>query len=638
MSAAVMRLEGLSVAFQRGPRLVEVVKDVGFSVGPGEILAIVGESGSGKSVTLKAALHLLRGAPGVIGGQLSYQFSDGQRVEPYAGLSTSVACRREAGALSAARVPPGFSARVERRMRPIRGTKIGLALQDGRAALDPSWTIGRQLRRAISAGSPRLREAQAEAWLARLGFSDPRRAMAARPHQLSGGMAQRAMLAVVLAREPELLLLDEITTGLDVSLQAAVLELLSRLQAEVGFSAVLVTHDLGVARSVSERVLIMRHGEVMEEAGTTDLFTGRVRASSYTGRLLQLGHHEPLSRLSPVDSRLPGAHSVLPIPPPAEASEPPAPPTVRLQGVAKRFGSLAALSRLDLEIAPGSCLALVGESGSGKTTLSRIIAGLGRPSEGEVQVEGRALSSLSPAEVRAFQRRRAVLFQNPYTSLNPQASARALLVEGLRLHQGLTPPEAEGEAARLLARVQLSARADQPLYQLSGGERRRVGLLRTLYSDASLFLLDEPTSGLDAEHRSLVSELIQEARQRRPQCSLLVVSHDLGFVMGVADRVIVLYRGQLVEDLQAADFSDLAFAHHPYTQALWDASRFVAGVAPAPAPLPPLAEPVSPAACAYCARCPIYRARAETLARCREAAPALEAQSPRRRVACFGVQ
>lgn len=635
----VLEVDGLRTEFLLGDRRVVAVDRISLTVAPGEIVAIVGESGSGKSVLLQSILGLVRGRPGVVQGQVVLRVGE-SAVEPFEGLEEAVRKDRAGEVVSLSR---RYLAKVERRFRGVRGAGVGLVLQNGRAALDPFWSVGKQIEAAIQHSGKPAASAQVHEWLERLGFDQPDVVAASHPHELSGGMAQRAMLAVVLAREPRLLFLDEITTGLDVSLQASVLKLLRRLHTQVGFSALLVTHDLGVARGISSRTVIMRRGRVVQAGDTEALFERRVPLHPYTEELLEQGQVEAMERTDLIEDLhldLPRARRTL----------------VQTEGLGKAFAGggglfgggrrrVVALDGVEVEIHEGESVALVGESGSGKTTLSRIMVGLLRPDGGAVSFDGKSLADLDELGVEAFRRRRTILFQNPYTSLNPEMTAEEVVAEALVLYRDISPKVALAGARDLLAERSLGHRAPQRLAELSGGERRRVGLVRAMQSNADLIVLDEPTAGLDAVHRRDVVQMIWRCRGHRPERALVIVSHDLGFVCRVADRIVVMYRGSVVEDVSVNEFLDHGTVHHPYTQLLWDASRYVAGVQPTMT-MPPArrsdlseASPPEPGTpgCQYRTRCPIYSSAPERWARCETDKPRLVALSERRRIACHGV-
>ena len=532
----ILSANHVSTRFDTTSGGVQAVNDVSLTLGRQEILGVVGESGSGKSVLLKSLVGLAPGRPGVTSGEVHYNFSDGEH-RPFEGIERAKLGTRR------------WRATLERRFDGLRGKKVGLVLQNGRAALDPLWTVGKQLDAAIDD------DTTANMWLERMGFEDPSAVAGKYPHELSGGMAQRAMLAIVLARRPEILLLDEITTGLDVSLQAAVLTLLKRLHDDLPFSAIIVTHDLGIARTISGRVMIMKSGKVVQTASTQALFDREVELAPYTAQLLASG----------------SADHARPV-----AGEAPAGAAVTASGLQKRFettnwlraltgtrGSVTAIAGVSLDLKPGECVAIVGESGSGKTTLARLLVDLLEADAGKIDRGGLDTQ---------------ILFQNPYTSLNPKMTAVAAVAESLRMHSPMDSAEARSEADRLLSKAGLHGKQRQTLETLSGGERRRVGLLRSMASSAGFVVLDEPSSGLDAVYRADVVEMITEARRRDPQRIFCVVSHDLGFVAGVADRVLVLYRGRVVEECSVDRLVERGAEHHPYTQLLLESSRVVAGL------------------------------------------------------------
>lgn len=637
--AAVLEVEGLSTQFDVEGRRVQALKNVSLSVDPGEIVAIVGESGSGKSVLLQSILGLVRGVPGVVQGQVSLRIDD-QEVRPFEGLEAAV-IKDARGDVTGLR--HGWQARLDKRFRGIRGSGIGLVLQNGRAALNPFWSIGRQLNSALAMRGRPVEPKEDLKWLERLGFNDPEGVAKSHAHELSGGMAQRAMLGVVLAREPKLLFLDEITTGLDVSLQASVLKLLRRLHQQVGFSALLVTHDLGIARGISQRTVIMRHGEIVQAGDTEALFNRRVPLHPYTEELLAQGQVEAMERTDLIeDLHLDLLGTNAPVAVAEKVHKVYASPRA-LWG--KKRAGVVALDQADLQIYPGESVALVGESGSGKTTLSRILVGLLTPDRGTVKFDGQDVFQMDSYGVEAFRRRRTILFQNPYTSLNPEMSAEEVVAEALVLYRDISPSVAREGAQDLLADMHLGHRTKQRLAELSGGERRRVGLVRAMQSNADLIVLDEPTAGLDAVHRRDVVKMIWACRGHRPERAVVIVSHDLGFVSRVADRIVVMYRGSVVEDASVNDFLNHGAQHHPYTQLLWDASRYVAGIQ-STMTMPPTRRsdmsevgPLAPGStgCLYRARCPIYLHAPERWAQCETEKPQLVALSQRRKISCHGV-
>jgi peptide/nickel transport system ATP-binding protein len=568
----------LVVEFKSPAKWVRVVDGISLSLQRGEIVAIVGESGSGKSMLLQSILGIARGKPGVISGQVAVHTAAGEIIRPYEGLEGAIDRKTfENGFTKSISVSKSWASKVEDRIAPIRGKVIGLALQNGRASLDPFWRIGTQLESALidrhgKLDKKSLRE-RAEQWLARLGFHDPKQVYGSFPHELSGGMAQRAMLAVVLAREPEILFLDEITTGLDVSLQAGVLVLVRKLHEQFGFSALMVTHDLGMARAISTRTLVMKRGRLIQQAHTSELFRGATHLHPYTRELL-----ESREGGTPEQAAAMGMWRETPI------------LRAEVSLVSKHFGGrrsffgakaetagTSALSNVSLWVHRGECIALVGESGSGKTTLSRLLAGLLTPDRGQIFHDGLLLSLLGGRTLDTFRRNRTILFQNPYTSLNPAMTASGVISEAIELHRGIPAREARRVAREFLDGMGLGALAERRLRSLSGGERRRIGLLRAIQSTADLILLDEPTAGLDAVHRIRVAEMIRESRAKPEAPAIVIVSHDLGFVTSVADRIVVLYRGAVVEECDVPLLLNGEEPQHPYTRRLWAAAKFVAG-------------------------------------------------------------
>jgi ABC-type glutathione transport system ATPase component len=487
------------------------VDGVSLAVARGEILALVGPSGSGKSALVRAVLGLVDGRPGVVAGRVRHRLRDGGEVV--------LGPRRRAAS------------------RRLHRGAAGLVLQSGRAALEPGRRLGDLFREVARRRLPGLdagaRAARVEAALAAVAL--PTRVLEQPSGGLSGGMAQRAMLALADLGEPELLCLDEPTTGLDTALRARVVDLLAAAHARRGFTGLLVTHDPGIARALATRVAHVRAGRVQETAPAATL--------------------RPLPRLAASTDRRPGAGPVL-----------------ELEGVGRRFGAVDALSDVSFEVRAGTIFALVGRSGSGKTTLGRIAVGLERPDAGTVRVAGRPLGGgrARPGEAR-------ILFQNPYASLNPQDTPLGAVAEGIRLHLGLRRRAAREAAARRLLELGLERRQlETRILGLSGGERRRVALARALVGAPRLLVLDEPATGLDPDRRASIARLLTEARDAVPERGMLLIAHDLGFVRAVADEVLVLERGRVAERLAPASLDALE-GRAPETRRLLEAAARVRG-------------------------------------------------------------
>ena len=650
----ILQVDGLRVWFGSPEFYTRAVDGVSFSLAPGEILGIVGESGSGKTVLLQSLLGVVRGQPGVVDGQVTYRFEGGVEHRPYEGVEQGV--RRMRGPVNGKAWPVAASRRwlatVDRRFGALRGSAVGLVLQNGRAALDPFWTVGRQILSSVAQAEPELdKDARREValkWLRKMGFDQPARVAANFPHELSGGMAQRVMIAIVLARRPQILLLDEVTTGLDVSLQAAVLELLRELYEQYRFSAVIVTHDLGLARSISNRILIMRNGRAVQSADTESLFSEQIELEPYTHTLLSTAKRsmDGLFELSRPPSTVRAAAGGT--------------PAIVVEGVGKQFrhkgwvqrlfrhanADAVALSDVSFSVTRGECVALVGESGSGKTTLGRVLVALLRPDLGRVCLSGASLDDLLADAPDRTRRRFQMLFQNPYTSLNPEMTPETAVAECLRLNGAKDAQQARRAALQLLAKAGLEKQSRQRLATLSGGERRRVGLLRAMSSSADIVVLDEPSSGLDAVYRNDVISMIERARQDNPDRIFVIISHDLGFVSSVADRVLVMLQGRVVEENDIESFKDPSAEHHPYTRLLLETSRAVLGNETdvrvvrgrvSSAIGDNLAPPNGEHGCSFAERCWRYRTAPASLHECNERQPDLVRLSPYARVACHEV-
>ncbi|WP_377319842.1 dipeptide ABC transporter ATP-binding protein [Pimelobacter simplex] len=501
----VLVIEHLAISFAQ-PR--PAVEDVSVVLERGEILALVGESGSGKSMTARAVLGLLPPGARATG---SIRYDDRELL----GLD-------------------------ERALDQVRGARIAMVFQEPQTALNPVRTIGWQLREALRAHGLRARKAARERaieLLRAVEIPEPERRLDSYPHQLSGGQKQRVVLALALANEPEVLLADEPTTALDVTVQAEILRLLDRIREGTGTAIVLITHNMGVVAEIADRVVVLQAGKVVEEGETRALFAHP--REPYTKTLLA-------SVL-----RLPEPADVLPVvaAPAAETT-----PAVEFRNVHVRYGSrrrgraFPAISDVSLQVAPGEVIGLVGESGSGKTTLGRLAAGLVPLAEGQVLLRGTDVLAAPRAERRSLRRGLAFVHQDPEASLDPRFTVGASIREPLDIHQVGTTDERDARVAELLDAVQLPASyAGRRPRELSGGQRQRVALARALALEPTLLVADEPTSALDVSVQARVLELFRDL-QERLGFACLFISHDLAVVHQVADRVAVLRAGQVVEE------------------------------------------------------------------------------------------
>jgi peptide/nickel transport system ATP-binding protein len=534
VASPLLQVEELTVAFDGRP----VVHGSTFSVAAGEVLAVVGESGSGKTVTALSLLGLLP-RTAVVGGRTRLAGTD------LFELSTA-----------------------ER--RAIRGNRIAMVFQEPISTLNPVFTVGYQVVEALRAHQ-RISRSRAEQRTAELfelvglaGSSGPRRLLHAYPHELSGGQLQRIVIAMAVGNDPELLVADEPTTALDVTVQAEVLELLRDLRRRLGMGLLLITHDMGVVADLADRVIVMRSGEIVEEAPVRDLFAAP--RHRYTKELLAAsGHmppfvrseHNPEHRAAPDD---PATASV----PDTEAS-PEAPLTLADVHLTyrgrRRSAGVHAVDGVSLHVERGETLGVVGESGSGKSTLASLVAGLLTPDSGSVQVLGH------PAGLRRETGRRiGMVFQDPISSLNPRNTVGESIAEPIRLHHVLSGPDVTERVNELLDSVELSANLrDRYPHQLSGGQRQRVCLARALALDPDLVIADEPTSALDTSVQAKILELFDRL-QRRFSFAAVFISHDLAVIQRVAHRVAVMHRGHVVE--LGPTGAVLSEPLHPYTARL----------------------------------------------------------------------
>ena len=533
--ANLLSVEGLSICFGIPGTVRPVVDDVSFSISPGETLAIVGESGSGKTLIGKAVMGLLPKAAHCFQGRAVLRH-DGQELDLLKG--------------------------DRNRLRDLRGRTLSMIFQEPMSALSPLHRVGEQVAEVLRVhgmgGSVRDRVLEV---FREVGFPEPERIYRAYPFELSGGLRQRAVIAMAMIANPALVIADEPTTALDVTTQAMVLDLLRRLQKSHNLAVIMITHDLGVVANMADRVIVLQRGRVVEAGATRAVL--ETPGHSYTRRLVEAAPEVPeniacymapgadlIMRASALSKVYPGRRHTF---------GPPEPPTVALSG-------------FSMAMERGKTLAVVGESGSGKSTVARLILRAERPDPGaSIEFKGRDgvtedVTTLAGPALKAFRRRAQMVFQDPYASLSPRMSVQDILTEPLRIHGIGTVAERRERAAYLMRRVGLSPDhlARFP-YAFSGGQRQRIAIARALALEPELVVCDEPTSALDVSVQAEVLELLAELRDELG-LSYLFISHNLAVVAQIADRVMVMRGGRVVEEGAA----DCVFGEpqHPYTQAL----------------------------------------------------------------------
>jgi peptide/nickel transport system ATP-binding protein len=543
----LLSVRDLRIVFGAGPSATTAVDGASWDLGRGEVLAVVGESGSGKSVTALSLLGLLPRSAHVTG---------------HADLAGH-------GDLLALSGEP---------LRRLRGAVVSMVFQDPGSTLNPVLTIGDQLAEAVRVHRPGTSRAAARAraleLLETVRLPDPASRVRAYPHQLSGGQLQRVVIAMALADEPAVVVADEPTTALDVTVQADVLDLLRDLTVRRGTSVVLITHDMGVVADLADRVVVLRHGEVVETGTVREVL--RSPRAEYTRELLAAVPQLPAAHLDTEVVSGERDHRAVPDDP-ARSSLPGTDPggevpVLDVRGVSVTYGGrwrqegLRALDGVDLRIGAGRVLGLVGESGSGKSTLAGVVNGLVRPAQGSVRISGVDPTTLRGKALRAVRARVGVVFQNPYSSLDPRASVADSVAEPLLLHTDAPPREVRDRVAGLLDAVALPAGSgDRFPHELSGGQRQRVAIARAIALGPDLLIADEPTSALDVSVQARVLDLLADLRGRFG-FACLFITHDLAVVGQVADRIAVLHRGRVVEEGPAE--AVLTRPMHPYTRRL----------------------------------------------------------------------
>ena len=517
LSISDLRIEFAPGAGSSGPAR-EVVHGIDVELRSGRVLALVGESGSGKSVTAMSVLDLLPASARVTG-------------------SIRLAGQELLGADPAT-------------LRAIRGGRVGTIFQEPMNALNPVFTIGNQIAEALRTHDRGLTRARADERVLELlelvEVRQPRRIARAYPHEASGGQLQRAMIAMAIGNDPYVLIADEPTTALDVTVQAQILELIRGLTQRLGTSVLLITHDMGVVADVADDVAVMRSGEIVEAAAAADLFARP--QTDYTRRLLDAVPRLASLRIderSERESALAEAES--------ESEARPAIPAAELDHVSvvyhgRGLGSgLPAVSDVSLQIEPGETLGLVGESGSGKSTIGRTLAGLISPAAGTVRIDGVDLSGLRGRRLRRLRTRLGMVFQDPASSLNPRHTIGRSIGEPIRLHSDASATQRTQRVTELLDAVHLGGKlADRYPHELSGGQRQRVAIARALALRPSLVIADEPTSALDVSVQDQVLRLFRDL-QAEYGFAWLFISHDLAVVSEMTRTVIVLQDGREVE-------------------------------------------------------------------------------------------
>ena len=504
MAAPILSLRNINVNFATLDGMVEAVKGVSLDVSAGETVAIVGESGSGKSQLMMGTMGLLA-SNGAIDGIADYRGTN------LVGLPKS-------------------------ELNAIRGRKITMIFQEPMTSLDPLYTIGNQLIEPIM-HHQKIGWAEANAraidMMKLVKIQEPERRMGSYPHEMSGGQRQRVMIAMALANDPDLLIADEPTTALDVTIQAEILELMAGLQKRLGMGMIFITHDLNIVRRIADRVVVMRYGEVVEQGKTDVIFKKPKHA--YTKALLDA---EPSGRKAPPAAKaskiLDGTHVSV---------------TFRIGGgfLAGPPLELKAVDRVSLTLKQGQTIGIVGESGSGKSTLARALLRL-LPSEGAITFEGKDIAKLDAREMRPLRKQIQIVLQDPFGSLSPRMTAGQIVTEGLLVHEpSITSRERDQRAVQALEEVQLDPKLrNRYPHEFSGGQRQRIAIARAIILKPKLIVLDEPTSALDRQVQSQIIELLRNL-QKAHDLSYLFISHDLAVVRAMADHIMVMKDGRVVE-------------------------------------------------------------------------------------------
>jgi|SRR5690554_198473 len=530
LASPLLRVRNLSVDFVQGANRVSAVKDVSFDLYANKTLAVVGESGSGKSVTALSILRLLPYPKAEHPtGSIEFDGQDLLRLD-------------------------------EPQLRQIRGSRIGMIFQEPMTSLNPLHHIEKQIAETLLLHrnlTPQQARQRVIELLTLVGIPEPEKRLQSFPHQLSGGQKQRVMIAMALANEPDILIADEPTTALDVTVQKQVLELLKSLQQKMGMAILLITHDLGIVRHYADEVVVMHQGQVVEQAPCEELFANP--RQEYTRTLI---HSDPSGEPHPVSADAPTVLS-------AEQ--------LRVWFPLKKnfFGRptawVKAVQDVNFELRRGETLGIVGESGSGKTTIGLALLKL-LQSQGAISFHNQRVDQLNQKGFRPLRRRLQIVFQDPYGSLSPRMSVAQIIGEGLEIHGIGTEAEREQMVIDALKEVELDpdTRHRYP-HEFSGGQRQRIAIARALVLKPEIIVLDEPTSALDRSVQCQVVELLRKL-QHRHQLSYIFISHDLAVVKALSHRVLVMYQGEIVESGTTEQI--FSAPRQPYTRTLIDAAFF----------------------------------------------------------------
>ncbi|MDC5705000.1 ABC transporter ATP-binding protein [Vibrio europaeus] len=502
----ILKVRNLSVSFTTNDGIVDAVKDVSFDLLKGETLAIVGESGSGKSVSTNALMQLLPNNA-IVHSQSSIEFENEELLD-----------------------------KSEKTMQSIRGDRIGMIFQEPMTSLNPFMRVGIQVAEAIMCHRSVTRSQAKQKVLDLFDLvhlPNPQQAYTKYPHEFSGGQLQRIMIAMALINEPDILIADEPTTALDVTVQAEVLNLIKEIQAKMGMSILFITHDLGVVKHLADRVIVMCKGDVVEEGQCDELFAQPKH--EYTQMLI---NSIPNGSKDPIEDDAPAL---------LKADDIRVKFLVKSHFLPSRNQYFEAVKGISLELKQGETLGIVGESGSGKSTLGRALIGL-LPSTGRIEFKGQDISQLSEKQRFELKKDIQMVFQDPYGSLSPRMTVGDIITEALTVHQPqLTRTERMARARKALEEVRLDPHSiNRYPHEFSGGQRQRIAIARALILEPSFILLDEPTSALDRSVQLTVIDLLKDL-QKKHNIGFLFISHDLSVVKALSDRVLVMQKGEVME-------------------------------------------------------------------------------------------